>query len=167
MRDWWHDLLELADHNRGTLLASVIVAALAAYLFGCDATTASLIEPSRLVSSRQLRAEIRQLESGLAQQRNALAGDVANFNDQVSRFNEAAETATSDIKRQHEMRRQLVQLVGGFASDAAEGSFNPVGAISTLVTLITAGTAAGLAVDNYRKGSVIRLLKDGSDGKQA
>ena len=165
MRDWWHDLLKFADHNRGALTAAAIVVALAAYLLGCNATTGSLIDPGASVTSRQLRTEIQHVEADLAKRRNLLTSEVANFNDDVVRFNESAEEAVADLESQEEVRRHIVQIVGGFASDAAQGDFNPVSAISTLVTLITVGTAAGLAVDNRRKSSVIRLLKDTGDSE--
>ncbi len=167
MRDWWHELLKVADHNRGTLMAVAIVVAMAAYLLGCNATTGSLIDPGTSVTSRQLHAEIQHVEADLAKRRNLLTSEVANFNDDVIRFNESAEAAVADLESQEEVRRQIVQIVGGFAGDAAQGNFNPVSAISTLVTLITVGTAAGLAIDNRRKGSVIRLLKDSGDDKPA
>ena len=167
MTDWWHALLKSADHNRGVLLALVVAGALAAYMFGCDATTSSLIVPGKPVNSREFRAEVRRIESDMAKRRNLLIAEVADFNDEVDRFNESADEAASDLERQQEVRRQIVQTVGGFASDAAQGSFNPVSAISTLVTLVTVGASAGLALDNYRKGRIIGLLKDGGDDKDS
>ena len=167
MTDCWHTLLKFADHNRGFLLALVVAGALAAYMFGCDATTGSLIVPGKPVNSQELRAEARRIESDMAKRRNLLVAEVTDFNDEVARFNESAKEAVSDLERKHEVRRQIVQIVGGFASDAAQGEFNPVSAISTLVTLITVGASAGLALDNYRKGRVIGLLKDNPDDKDA
>ena len=164
MRDWWHALLKLADYHRGVLLAVVIVTALTVYLVGCDVTTGSLIVPGKAVTPRQLSAEIRQVEASLDQRRNRLVTEVADFNDEVARFNGSADAALSDLRHRQEIRSQVIQTVGGFASDAVEGRFNPLSAISALVTLITVGTATGLAVDNVRKNRVIKLLKDPDGG---
>lgn len=160
MKDWWHALTKLADYHRGTLLALAIVAALAAYLVGCDVTTSSLIAPGTTVTPRQLDAEVRQVEAGLAKQRNRLVADVADFNDQVAHFNQATDAALADLQSQQEIRSQIIETIGGFAADAVAGQFNPLSAISALVTLIAAGTATGLAVDTVRKNRVIKLLKD-------
>lgn len=167
MKDSWHALLKLADYHRGVLGASTVVAILGAYLVGCEAKTSSLIASGEAVTPRQLRAEVRQLESALANRRNHLVTAVADFNDEVSRFNEATQTATLDLKHQQELRSRITRTIGGLASDAVEGRFNPVSAISAMVTLITAGAATGLAVDNARKGRVIKLLKDQDEGSDA
>jgi hypothetical protein len=160
MRDSWHALLKWADYHRGVLAAGVIVTALAGYLVGCEPRTHSLISPGDSITASQLVAETQIVESNLDRQRNELVREVSDFNEEVARFNEATEAAVVELQRQHELRQQITETIGGFASDAVEGRFNPISAISALVTLITVGTASGLMVDNVRKNRVIKLLKD-------
>lgn len=161
MRDLWHDLLEKADYHRGALFGVGIAVMLALALFGCDVTTTSLVDPNRTVNSQQLLAEVSLLEKNLSTRQNQLIADIATFNDEAKRLDESFISATTDLQRKYELRAQLVQAVGGFAVDAASGQFNPISAISTLVSLLSLGAAGGLAVDNYRKGRVIKVLKDG------
>lgn len=166
MRDSWHALLKSADYHRGVLAAAMIVTALASYLVGCEVKTSSLISPGDRITPQQLVAEGQLIESNLAKRRNNLVREVSDFNEDVVRFNEATDAAVSELKRQHELRQQITQTIGGFASDAIEGRFNPISAISALVTLITVGTASGLMLDNVRKNRVIKLLKNDAQGSK-
>lgn len=160
MRDFWHDILKLADYHRGLLLGAAVAIVAAVSLFGCDVTTTSLVDPNRKVTARQLQAEVDLLESNLSKRQNQLIAEIATFNDDVDQLDASVGSALDDLQQQYELREQMIRTLGGFAVDAAAGQFNPVSALSTLFSLLSLGAAGGLAVDNFRKGRVIRVLKD-------
>lgn len=162
MRDWWHVILKRLDHSRGTVLGLTIASVLCGTLIGCEITTGSLISPGLRVSTQQLQDEIRALERELSNRRAELLNQIDHFNAQVQSFEETVKDRSDDITQQQQLREQIVAQVGGFAVDAANGSFNPVSAISTILSLISFATASGLMVDNLRKNRVINRLKIGN-----
>lgn len=161
MNDLWHLVTNWLDHNRGLLLSVLITGALSAYLVGCDVTTSSLISEGKPVTREQFIAEIHHRELSFAEQKNLLDAQVKNYNAQVEQFNSVVEVGLTDLERKEELRGQIIATVGGFATQAVEGRFNPLSALSALIGLISLGAAAGMGVDNYRKNRVIEQLKSG------
>jgi hypothetical protein len=159
MPDYFHALLKLIDHHRGIVTAAVICAALSGYLFGCRIETHSLVDPDRRVTPQQLRNEARTLDQQFESRRNMLLADIENFNVDLAAHELTITDRLDDIQRQEAIREQIVGTIGGFAADAATGTFNPVSAITALISLFGIGAASGLAVDNFRKQRVIKQLK--------
>jgi hypothetical protein len=159
MPDYFHAFLKLIDHHRGIVLAAVICTALGGYLLGCRIQTTSLVDPDRHVTPQQLRHEARTLDQQFETRRNMLLADIENFNVELAAYEQAIADRIDDLERQEALRAQIVSTIGGFATDAAAGTFNPVSAITALISLLGIGAASGLAVDNFRKQRVIQRLK--------
>jgi len=159
MPDYFHSLLKLIDHHRGIVAAVVVCTTLGGYLFGCRIQTTSLVDPERQVTPQQLRNEARAFDQQLETRRNMLLADIENFNVELAAYELSITDRLGDIERQEALRAQIVQTIGGFATDAATGTLNPVSAITALISLLGIGAASGLAVDNFRKQRVIKQLK--------
>lgn len=159
MRDYWHDITNWLDHNRGLFAAALLASAAAVYLLGCEATVDSLVAPGRQVNRPQLIAEIHKLDDDLTQRRQHLEAQLADFNLDIEAFNRNADAAIETLEAREQFRTHIINTLGGFAIQAAEGAFNPISALTTLVGILGAATAIGVGYDNRRKNQVIERLK--------
>ncbi|MCC6580073.1 MAG: hypothetical protein IT440_06490 [Phycisphaeraceae bacterium] len=159
MSDLWHLLTNTIDHNRGIVAAVALAGAMACWLVGCQATTSSLMHGDQQVTASQLHDEAMQLDQQLQKQRRAIETQISDYNAEVELLKQRAAAATEDLQRQNELRQQIVQTLGGFAAQAVGGTFDPISAVSAVITLVAGAAAAGLGYDNRRKDQVIADLK--------
>jgi hypothetical protein len=159
MTDLLHAVFRWFDHNRHAAFAWLLAGLLAAWLVGCDVTTQSLLDDTRQVNATQLAGEVRHVEASLEQRSAMIDAQVAAFNADVRRLHEQIEAAQADLQAKFQFRQSVVQALGGFASDALAGTFNPLSAIGTVVSLLSVSTAVGVSLDNARKNRVISQLK--------
>ncbi len=157
--DLFHKLAKLIDHNRGMVIGLLLTSLLATYLTGCQATTPSLRDASRQVTAAELRAEADALAVGLMQRKQSIELRLEAYNQEVEQFNYRLGDAAEDLNQKMQFRAQVVKTLGGLAVGAAEGSINPLSAITAILGLLSAGSAMGLGVDNLRKDRLIKKLK--------
>lgn len=157
--DLWHNVTTFLDHYRSFILSMIFTGLLAGYLFGCEVKTQSLIDPTRTVSASQLQSEAHQLDSQYTQRQQELQLQLQNLSTQQQNFNDQLSTAVNDLETKAQQRQHLIDTLGGLAVQAAQGNANPVSALTTLIGLISAGSAIGLGLDSLRKDRVIKQLK--------
>ena len=161
--DLWHNLTSFLDHYRSFILSLFFTCILAGYLLGCEVKTQSLIDPSRTVTASQLQTEVSQLESQYTQREKELQIELQALTAKQQDFNIQLATAVEDLETKAKQRQQIVDTLGGLAVQAAAGEANPVSALTTLIGLISAGSAVGLGLDSLRKDRVIQTLKTKND----
>jgi hypothetical protein len=137
----------------------VFTGLLAGYLLGCQITTPSLVDPTRTVTASQLQAEAHQLESQYTQQEKQLQIQLEALTLKQQNFNTDLATAIEDLETKTTQRKQIIDTLGGLAVQAAQGNANPISAFTTVIGLISAGSAVGLGLDSLRKDRVIKNLK--------
>lgn len=162
MKDWFHKLLKVVDHNRYTL-AGVLFAVLGVWaLFavnGCESRTIGIDGSAVAVSRPVLDRQIITAEKGLTLQRLQVEQAVAAFNASVEEHNARVSAAYDDLERQDEIRAQILEAVGSVAVTAATGTINPASLIPIGIGLAGLLTGAGVLGDNRRKDSIIKQIK--------
>lgn len=161
--DLWHNFTRFLDHYRSFILSLLFTCLLAGYLLGCETKTQSLIDPSRNVTASQLQTEAHQLDSQYTQREKELKIELEALTIKQADFNTQLATAVEDLETQSLQRQQIVDTLGGLAVQAAAGEANPISALTTLIGLISAGSAVGLGLDSLRKDRVIQTLKAQTD----
>lgn len=157
--DLWHNFTSFLDHYRNFILCLVFTGLLAGYLLGCDVKTQSLIDPTRNVNAAQLKVEAHQLEALYAQREKELQLELESLALKQQDFNTDLAIAVENLETQTTHRQQIIDTLGGLAVQAAQGNANPISALTTLISLISAGSAVGLGLDSLRKDRVIKNLK--------
>jgi len=141
MSDWFHSLVKFLDYNRGVVLGLLITIALAGWLVGCDVTTTSIFNPEAKVTAIQLQNEI------------------SNFKSDMLAKEALIETALDDLEQKTNLRKQVIETIGGLGVGLASGTVTPAGAISSVVSLLLLGATGGLTLDVVRKNRVIASQK--------
>ncbi|MAX26864.1 MAG: hypothetical protein CMJ19_20415 [Phycisphaeraceae bacterium] len=157
--DLWHNVTCFLDHYRNWILCLIFALMLGGYLVGCEVKTNSLIDPTRTVSSRQLQNEANKIESEYRQREKQLQIELEELTLKQQDFNAQLTIAVEDLETQTKQRQQIIDTLGGLAVQAAQGNANPISALTTIISLISAGSAVGLGLDSLRKDRVISKLK--------
>ena len=103
-----------------------------------------------------MQSQYVEREKQLQLELELLTHNQQNFNDQLA-------FAVEDLEIQTTQRQQIIDTLGGLAVQAAQGNANPISALTTLIGLISAGSAVGLGLDSLRKDRVIKNLKTTSN----
>jgi len=162
-----HRILQWLDHNRYLVLSLVLFAVCfggTVSLIGCQSTTTGLIEPINdgvpvEVSRVEFNRQAITVEKDLSIRRVNLDAQVAAFNEEVNAFNRRLEAGLEDLDTQDEFRQELLNTIGLFATQAAEGSLNPISLIPLGIGLLGGALGLGVAADNRRKDKVIQGRK--------
>ena len=157
--DLWHQFTTFLDHYRNLILCLIFVSIMTGYLLGCEVTTDSLIDPSRKVTANQLKVEAHQLETQYVQREKQLQIELELLAIKQQDFSDQLVIAVEDLEVQTAQRKQIIDTLGGLATQTAQGNANPISALTTLIGLISAGSAVGLGLDSLRKDRVIKNLK--------
>lgn len=157
--DLWHSFVTFLDHYRNFMLSILFAGLLAGYLLGCQVTTDSLVDPSRKVTANELKVEAHQLASQYDEREKQLQLELESLIRKQQDFNTDLSLAVEDLEIKTAQRQQIIDTLGGLAVQAAQGNANPVSALTTLIGLISAGSAVGLGLDSLRKDRVIKNLK--------
>lgn len=122
-------------HNYFLVVSVGICFLIGLYAYGCESLTRSVLHSGLRVSRAELQIEAQEL--------------LDNYERDVRKV----ELGLADLDRQDEIKEKLV----GFGMTVAEGgTVNPLG-IATLLGSVLAG---GLVLDNRRKDTVIKTLKN-------
>lgn len=105
------------NHTTAIAIALLIVAAL--WLYGCESTTSSLIDPQKKITRVELEAEANLLAARISASRN-------------------------DLNKKDQLKATLVDQAAIFSTT---GTFNPMGLLNSIVSVI----AVGSALDSRRK----------------
>ena len=159
MNDYLNKLLKLIDHNRGVVAGVLIAIVAMAWLTACTPTTTSLISQIDKVDAAVLEMEADDIEADFAAREADIEAQIATFNADAERFGAAYQRRADDLQRQVEMRRTVIDTVGGLATQAVNGAINPASLIATAIGLLGVLGGMGVTVDNVRKDRVIRKLK--------
>ncbi|MFG0247641.1 MAG: hypothetical protein ACF8OB_02050 [Phycisphaeraceae bacterium JB051] len=165
--DLWHNATLFLDHYRNWIFCLGFALLLGGYLVGCEVKTSSLIDPSRTVSSRQLQTEANNIESQYRQREKLLQLELEELTIKQQDFNAQLALAVEDLQTKTQQHQQIIDTLGGLAAQAAQGNANPISALTTIISLISAGSAVGLGLDSLRKDRVISQLKIDSNAPQA
>ena len=154
--DVLHKMLKMLDHNRWTVGLMAVAVLVSAGLVGCQPETMSLVDPDRRVTAVGLARETTALKAGLEKRQSALDVDVTALADQTG-------IASSEIEAKTELRRTIVETLGGIGTAVAEGSFSATSGVGAVIQLALAGLAGGGLLDRRRKDQVIAKLKNGKE----
>ena len=165
--DVLNKLLKWLDHNRYLVLSLLLFAVCLGWvvgMVGCQSQTAGLLPPAGgeavvKVDRSEFNRQAATVEKDLSIQRVNLDAEVAAFNREVDAFNQRVESGLEELDKQDEFRQQILDTVGLVASQAAEGSLNPVSLIPLSIGLLGGALGLGAAADNRRKDRVITDLK--------
>ena len=173
--DRWHEFLKIVgSYNRYLALGAVLFALFAGWLIaGCSPRTASVKDPTRQVTQQEF---IREVDSELARLKGqeadlkaeqvalmkAQEAEDALFGAKVERHNiENASLGTkesaglADIAAKIETRKAVVNIAGVVAQQAidqaATGTLNPIGLVSSLVTAAMGLLGGGALLDAQRR----------------
>lgn len=122
-------------HNQGVFVSMIICAGLLVWGLGCKSKVASLVDPTKRVTSPELAAELDQL--------------TARLNAELDALIKMAELRQQDLLRQDEVKTKLFEFA---AMTYKAGTFNPAG----VITLVGSLLGVGLVVDNRIKDKVIK-----------
>jgi hypothetical protein len=112
-------LLKLANDNHLLIIGFVALIVLAVWFYGCESTVRSITDPTRKLTRPELHAEVDFL---LAQAKSKL----------------------DDLDRKDAVKKLLLDQAALFSTT---GTFNPMGALNTAISII----AVGSALDSRRK----------------
>jgi outer membrane murein-binding lipoprotein Lpp len=139
------------EHNRYVVLAGILTVGLMLYSYGCQSSTSF---DGQVVD----RAGLEQLVIHSVSDLNAAQ---AQLDAKRQALVEMATAAEADLDQQDEQRQAIIDSLGNVVTSLATGSLNPAAAITGAVSLVGIVGGTGLALDNRRKNSVIRKLKNG------
>jgi len=122
-------------HNQGMVLSLIVVAAVAAWTFGCESKVTSMIEPAKMVTAAELELEI-DLET-------------ARLNLEIQNLISQAELKKEDLARQDAIKQKLFDFA---AITVDGGSVNPAGVVGLLFSIC----GIGAVIDNRMKDKVIK-----------
>jgi hypothetical protein len=156
--DLFHRIVRWIDHNRWNVLCLIVAAAIIAAGIACRPRTQSLTGNGQL-TYEQFEAEAIAKAGTLAEQRVALTAAVEAFNARAGTFEQQVQRGREDLQRQAKIHAQLIELLGGAATNALSGNFSPQAFIVPGLSLLAAAFGVGKTLDNRRKDRVIRDLK--------
>ena len=107
----------------------------------------------------EFNRQVITVEKTLALKRVDLDAQVATFNEEVDAFNAQVDAGLEDLEKQDQFRSEVLETVGLVATQAAEGSLNPISLIPIGIGLLGGALGLGAAADNRRKDKVIDTLK--------
>ena len=126
-------LKKFLDHEQATVVALIIIAGLFAFFVGCESKVASIKSPELKVDRATFNMEVEQ---------------------ELDRIALIAKTGNLDLDRQDAIKQGIAEVGLTLASG---GTVNPVGIATTLFATLGVG---GLVIDNRRKDTVIKTLKN-------
>jgi hypothetical protein len=146
--DFWHGILKWIDHNRWVVLGMVLTVMILLHA-GCQSKTASIFNPDQEVTRQQLNAEGDRAQAEI---------DVlwATLEVKMDTYSSALEAGHDDLDAKDEKKAQVSAFLGGLATSAVEGTFNPLQAVTSGVSLAALLVGGGAMLDNRRKDKIIR-----------
>jgi hypothetical protein len=169
MKDLFHKLTNLVDHERFKILGLIVAIAIFAGLQGCDIKMTSPISHQQ-VTAQEWQAEKEQAVADVnalfanvqvkkAKFEAELAGDIASANAKAAGLNSAFKVGDSAMQAKIEQRQQFFQIAGGIGQAIIAGTLDPASIFGSLLTLLGVGLGVGGVADGLRKNSVIAELK--------
>jgi len=141
--DTLRSTIQWTNRHRYAALMMVVGLAVSAWLIGCDATTASVLEPNKQITRPELQRETVTIQ---AEYERALAVLQAEYEAKAK----ALAAADVDLSRQEEMRAKVAGILTGVAQAAAEGGMTPAAGINAGLTLLGL-FGLGAVADRRRK----------------
>lgn len=160
--DLWHKVLKWLDYNRGVAVGLVITIVAAVWIVGCQPKTTSLLASDRVVTAKELGREVVIVQQQLDTEGVYLGAKIDEHNAKVEAANKSIELAEADLAEQIEMRKQIIEVVGGLGTVIASGGLTAPAAIGSIMQLALLGLAGGASVDIVRKNRIINKLKNGA-----
>lgn len=167
--DVLNTMVKWLDHNRYTVLSLILFTLLLVgmvTMVGCESRTAGLVpdENGQLIEidRPEFHRQVLVAEKDFAIRRVQLDARVAEYNQEVESFNQRVEAGLQDLDRQDAFRQEILDTVGLVATEAAQGTINPVSLIPIGIGLLGASLGLGTSADNRRKDAVITKLKTSS-----
>ena len=145
MKDLWHSLIKITDHDRHKMFGIVLALLIAGWVAGCNAKTLSVTGSGEQVTQTQFTREVAAAEANLTAQAETLAAN--------------AQEGQADLDRQNALRAKIINTVGAVATAATTGTLNPAAGVGSLVAVLLAGVAGGSVMDSRRKDKLINDLK--------
>ncbi len=161
MNDVLHGALKWIDYNRYLAIGLVLALAATAWLVGCQARTTGLIA-QEAVTRPAFERQVISVEQSFAARNVALQAQIDTLNTEIAAANADIEAGRSHLDRQDEFRGSIVKFVGGALADAAAGTIDPGGLVTSALLLLSAGAGLGTFTDNIRKNGKIKELKAGN-----
>ena len=162
--DLLHKVLKFVDYHRGVAVGVLLAIIAAAWLVGCQPKTTSLLYPDKVVTAKELGREVVLVQRHLDTEGVYLGAKIDEHNVKIESANAAIELAETDIAEQIEMRKAIIEVVGGLGTAISTGGLTAPAAIGSILQLALLGLAGGASVDIVRKNRVINKLKNGKDG---
>lgn len=164
MKNVWEKLGELVRHNKGQVVAVVLVCLMMGWVFGCDSTVTSIRNPDVKITKAELELEHEQEVKKVA---SGLDREVITLQAQIDTLIENAEMSREDIemmyaKKSEQLRKQdeFKQMIVEVGMVVAQGgTVNPVGIALTALGIL----GIGAVVDNQKKDGLLK--KVGSEGE--
>ena len=176
MRDWLHDILNVVDHDRGTVAGAVIAVAALVWRYGCQSKTFCLDPEKQALQQKVTRAELVQRialkekdlavkKAGAEKRITELQAEVENvtatYKAEEAALTKLAKNAVTDLDGQDETKRQIVATLTAVGTDALNGRIptSPAGIATTVLGLVGTLVGGGALYHNRRKNKKIEELK--------
>jgi len=125
---------ELYRHNKSQAIALMICVCAAIWMFGCDSTVKSIVNPAERVTRTELQNEVDT--------------EVARLQQQLKQV----ETLAADRNRKLDQMDALKNKVAEIGTIVAEGgTVNPIGAMTSLLAIF----GIGAVMDNRKKDGLL------------
>lgn len=148
-------------HNRWVVAAMILSMGCAFWVYGCEPKTTSPFTGAQ-VTAVELEQQVLSEEEALKAEGAELDAAVITYNSKVEIFGAKTEQSRMDLQRQYEVKKKIIDVIGGFATGLITGDVSPTNAVGALTLISSILVGGGLYVNGKRKDKVI----DSNDEKK-
>ena len=145
-------------HNRWIVLAMILSAGCAFWVYGCEPKTTSPFT-GQAVTAVELEQEYLTEEQKIKTEGAELDAAVIAFNAKVDAFGAKTDQARMDLQRQYDVRQKIIDTIGDFAIGLITGNVTPANAAGTAILLSSIIMGGGFYLNGKRKDKVINEQK--------
>jgi len=144
------------DHNRGTFIAFVAMAAMAGGIvfMGCTSKAIGIV-PNVPVDREELNQQLIDSNAGFAAREANITAMVDTLNAEKLAVQKKVDAAIVELDRQDQFKANIVETIGKVGMSLADGTFNPMSLIPIAIGFGGLAYGGGKKYDNVRKDKVI------------
>jgi len=144
------------DHNRGTFVAFLVMAAMAGSILfmGCESKAVGIV-PDVKVDRVGLNQQLIDAGAGFDKREANITAMVATLNAEKLAVKKKIDAAIVELDRQDQFKADIIQTIGKVGMSLADGTFNPMSLIPIAIGFGGLAYGGGKKYDNVRKDKVI------------